>query len=244
MSETVSCEGVGTQLGPGTSGTSSFDPPLSDIMIEVFERCQIRATELEPEHWQSCRRSMNLVQSRWSNRGINLWKVELVTTPLVQGQIDVPVDPNVINVLDVYRTITFGPLSTDTVLYPIDRSNYAAVPNKMTQGPPSSFWFARTQTPSMKLWPAVDGEGPYTLNYYVWRQMADAFASMGQTADLVQRFYEAYIAEVASHVSIKWQPARTQALTTYAVGAFSEAQQEDHEKVSTNMAPDLAGYFL
>ena len=243
MSDSTSCEGVGLRFGGGTSGTMLFNPALSDIIIEVFERCQKRAVELEPEHWQSARRSMNLVQSRWSNRGINLWKVELVSVPLVQGQIDVPVDPTVINVLDVYRSVTWGGQATDIILYPIDRSNYAGIPNKTQEGAPTSFWFERTQTPNMKLWPAVDANGPYVLNYYVWRQMQDAVPSMGLTADLVERFFEAYIAEVAAHVSIKWAPDRMTVLAAYATAAFTEAQQEDHERVPTFISPDLMGYY-
>jgi hypothetical protein len=239
---------VGIPFGNGASGTTTFNPPLSDIVIEVFERCQKRAIELEPEHWQSCRRSMNLVQSRWSNRGINLWKVDLVSTSLIQGQIDVPVDANVINVLDTYRSApanTEAPgVITDTVLYPIDRSNYASIPNKETQGPPTSFWFERTQAPNMKLWPAVDGNGPYTLNYYVFRQMQDAIPQMGMTGDLVQRFYEAYIAEVAAHVALKWQPSQVATLAGYAMAVFKEAQGEDHEHVPTIIVPDFSGYFI
>jgi hypothetical protein len=239
---------VGIPFGNGASGATSFNPPLSDIVIEVFERCQKRAIELEPEHWQSCRRSMNLVQSRWSNRGIALFKVELVSVPLVQGQIDVPVDPSVISVLDVYRSApasTEAPgVITDIVLYPIDRSNYASIPNKETQGPPTSFWYERLQQPNLKLWPAVDGNGPYTLNYYVFRQMQDAIPAMGMTADLVQRFYEAYIAEVAAHVALKWQPSQVQVLSAYAMAVYKEAQGEDHERVTTVISPDLSGYFI
>jgi len=243
VSDLTNCEEVGTRFAGGASGTTAFNPALSDIVIEVFERCGIRAISLEPEHWQSARRSMNFVQSRWSNRGINLWKVDLVSMPLMQGQIDVPVDANVINVLDVYRSVTFGNETIDTILYPIDRSDYAGTPNKAQQGPPSSFWFQRTQTPLLKLWPAVDGAGPYILNFYVFRQMQDAIPAMGLQADAVQRFFEAYVGEVASHVAMKWAPERATPLAAYAVAVYKEANMEDHEKVSTFMIPDLSGYF-
>jgi hypothetical protein len=130
------------------------------------------------------------------------------------------------------------------VLYPIDRSNYASIPNKDTQGPPTSFWFERTQAPTMKLWPAVDGNGPYTLNYYVFSQFQDAVPSMGLTGDLVQRFYEAYVAEVAAHVALKWAPERVPILAPYATACWKEASDEDHEKVPTVITPDLSGYYV
>jgi hypothetical protein len=129
------------------------------------------------------------------------------------------------------------------VLYPIDRSNYTAIPNKTTEGPPTSFWYERLQSPNLKLWPAVDGGGPYTLNYYVFRQFRDAIPSMGITADLVNRFIEAYVAEVAAHVALKWAPERVPVLAMYATACFRESQLDDVERVSTFMVPDFSGYF-
>lgn len=249
MSGAVNCDGA--QVGernftPGQIGTTTaFNPALSDILIEMFERCQIRAVELQTEHFQSARRSLNLVQSRWSNRGINLWKVQLYSVPLTHGQIDVPIDPSVINVLDVYRTTQDqSGFPTDIILYPLDRSGYAAIPNKTQQGPPTSFWFQRLQSPNMKLWPAVDAQGPYTLNYYTWRQMADAIPQLGLTGDMVERFYEAYVAECAAHIAMKWAPDRMQVLATYAVAAYTEAQMEDHEKIETHIVPDFSSYYM
>ena len=55
-----------------TSGTTTFAPSGADLVLEAFERLQIRAAEITADHMVSARRSMNLVQVRWANRGTNL----------------------------------------------------------------------------------------------------------------------------------------------------------------------------
>ena len=84
------------------SGVSTYDPPLADLGVDAFERCGLRLPQLLTEHYQSLRRSMNLVQSRWSNRGVNLWKVGLTSVYMPQGVSNYPVDQSVVDVLDVY----------------------------------------------------------------------------------------------------------------------------------------------
>lgn len=84
------------------SGVSTYDPPLADLGVDVFERCRLRSTAITTEHYQSLRRSMNLVQSRWANRGVNLWKVDLVTEYMPAGVSNYAVDQSVVNILDVY----------------------------------------------------------------------------------------------------------------------------------------------
>lgn len=92
-----------------TSGTYDFNPPLGDLAIECFERIGVRASEITPDHIISFRRSVNLVFSSWSNRGVNLWKVDLQSVPLVQGLTTYSVPSNTVMVLDVYiRTYSMG----------------------------------------------------------------------------------------------------------------------------------------
>ncbi|HTV38601.1 MAG TPA: hypothetical protein VMF12_19385 [Xanthobacteraceae bacterium] len=97
-----------------TSGTTAFALAGSDVLLEAFERLQIRASEITPDHVISARRSMNLVQARWANRGTNLWKVDAtqapVTIALAQGVATYDLDPSTVMVLDAYlRVFAMGP---------------------------------------------------------------------------------------------------------------------------------------
>ena len=68
-----------------TSGTSTFNLDLNELVEEAFERC---GAELRTGYdLKTARRSLNLLTIEWANRGINLWTIEQGSIPLVQGQI-------------------------------------------------------------------------------------------------------------------------------------------------------------
>jgi len=69
-----------------TSGTYAFSPAVVDIVLDAFERINIRPAAITPDHMFSARRSINLTMVRWSNRGINLWAVDEQTIPLNANQ--------------------------------------------------------------------------------------------------------------------------------------------------------------
>lgn len=85
-----------------TSGTYSAFLNNGDLVLEAFDRCEIRGPDITRDRLFSARRSLNLELSTWSNRGINLWKVSLVTVPLVQGVPQYVLDASTISVLDTY----------------------------------------------------------------------------------------------------------------------------------------------
>ena len=58
-----------------TSGTTSFDLNIDDIIQEAYERCAARTNS--GYDLKSARRSLNILFSEWGNRGVHLWKVEL-----------------------------------------------------------------------------------------------------------------------------------------------------------------------
>jgi hypothetical protein len=131
----------------------------------------------------------------------------------------------------------------DILLYPLSRNDFAAIPDKLQQGRPTSYWFDRTLSPTLNIWQVPDGGGPYQLCYYVCRRIQDAAAEMGQTADVPFRFFEPFTAALAAHLAMKWAPDRAVALATYAAQMFTMAADDDREKVPTYFAPDLSGYF-
>lgn len=71
----------------GTSGDSSFFLSNADVLLEAFDRLELRPTALTAEHLQSGRRSINLELAGWSNNVPLLWKVDSTPTliPLQQG---------------------------------------------------------------------------------------------------------------------------------------------------------------
>ena len=149
-----------------TSGTYAFNPALGELTIYAFNLCGLRGASLLQEHMQSARMASNMLLSRWANQGVNLWKVDLVTVPLVTGQSTYSVDAKTVVILDAYVTNDQTGENIDRIIMPISRTEYASYPNKEQQGFPTVFWFDRLLSPTVTLWPVPNVDnGPSTLSY-------------------------------------------------------------------------------
>ena len=132
----------------------------------------------------------------------------------------------------------------DRIMTSISRTDYAAQPNKLGQGPPTTFWFDRlSPSPNVTLWNVPDGNGPYVFFYYRMRRIQDAYAVSGQTADIPYRFLDALAADLAARLSRKYAPALAAGLKEEAAEAWMVAANEDRERVQFFIAPDTSSYF-
>lgn len=94
-----------------SSGTTSYNPSLTDLVLEAYSRIQIRPTSLVQMHMRDAVQSAQLLLAEWATKPSvpNLWKVALLSTPLIQGQAQYSVPQNVIGILDYYiRTYQVG----------------------------------------------------------------------------------------------------------------------------------------
>ena len=80
-----------------TSGTTSFDLTIEEIIAESYERCGLYVRS--GYDLKTSRRSLNLLFSDWGNRGIHLWKVSLNEISLVAGTAQYSVNTAVSDVL-------------------------------------------------------------------------------------------------------------------------------------------------
>ena len=97
---------------------------------------------------------MNLLFSEWGNRGVHLFKVEQQTQALTQGTAQYTVPTKVSDVLEAFISTSAG-VTTDTQdvsLTKIDRSAFAALPNKGAQGQPSQYYVDRQNVPIINLY--------------------------------------------------------------------------------------------
>ena len=67
-----------------TSGSSSFNLQLDELVEEAFERA---GSELRTGYdLRTARRSLNIMFADWANRGINMWTMEQGEIVLTPGQ--------------------------------------------------------------------------------------------------------------------------------------------------------------
>jgi hypothetical protein len=223
-----------------TSGTYAFNPSLGEIVLYAYQNIGIRPTSVLQEHMESARMAANMMLARFSNQGVNLWAVDLVTEPLVQGQTTYAVDNNTIMVLDAYTTTSSG---IDRVIMPISRTEYASYPNKTQQGFPTSYWFDRLVSPTLTLWPVPDGSSATILKYYRVRQVQDANLQNGENVEIPYRWLEAFADGLAYRLARIWQPQMAPDLKGQADESYQIAAEQDVEVVNTYISPMIGGYF-
>jgi len=240
-----------------TTGTTSFNLDLNNLVEEAFERC---GQELRTGYdMRTARRSLNLLTIEWANRGINLWTIEQGQIAMVQGQIvyDLPVDT--IDLLDhVIRTQT-GVNQTDINISRISVDTYSTIPNKNAQGRPIQVWINRqsgatypingnqpittnpitgVNPPNINVWPAPDQDNFYTFVYWRLRRIQDAGNGIN-TQDIPFRFLPCLVAGLAYYLSMKLPEAlpRVEMLKMSYEEQWALASSEDREKASLRIAP-------
>lgn len=126
-----------------TSGASSFNLDLSEIVEEAFERA---GSELRTGYdLKTARRSLNLLFADWANRGLNMWTFEQGTISFVQGQNTYPLPNDTVDLMEHVIRTGAGNAATqaDLSITRISVSTYATIPNKLQQARPIQIWVQR-----------------------------------------------------------------------------------------------------
>lgn len=227
-----------------TSGTYTFNPSLGEITLYALNNAGVRSTALTQEHMESARMAMNLMLATFANKGVNLWAVDLITVPLVEGQSVYDVDPNTVMILDAYMRIDNGTAApVDRIIMPISRSSYASYPQKEQQGFTTCYWFDRLLAPTITLWPVPDGTSAQFLRYYRVRWLQDANFTGGQTVEVPYLWLEAIALGLASRLAVIWTPDKVAMLKPLAEEAYQTAALQNQEDVPIYISPSVSSYF-
>jgi hypothetical protein len=236
-----------------TSDTYSFNPGLGELTLYAYNLIGIRNTALLQEHMEAARMASNMLCSRWSNMGVNLWAVDLVTTPLVTDQATYSVDANTVMILDAYVQNDDSGANIDRIIMPVSRTEYASYPNKEQQGFPTVYWFDRlisssrstgSAGPSVTLWPVPNTDnGPQSLKYYRVRQIQDSGLSNGQTVEIPYLWLEAFAYGLAMRLAQIWNPAAVAMIKPMADESYQIAASQNIETAQQYISPMISGYF-
>jgi hypothetical protein len=238
-----------------TSGTTSFNLDLNDLVEEAFERC---GQELRTGYdLRTARRSLNLLTIEWANRGINLWTIEQGVIPLVQGVNTYDLPDDTIDLLEHQIRTNAGQQNnqTDITISRISVSTYSTIPNKLAQSRPIQVWVNRQsgatyptgnnpdRNPQITVWPTPDqgtvGNPYYNFVYWRMRRIQDAGNGVN-TQDIPFRFLTAMVAGLSYYLSIKLpgvDPQRIAGLKADYEEQFDLAAQEDREKAPVRFIP-------
>lgn len=232
-----------------TSGLTSFNPAASELLVYAFGLCGIRRTALVAEHMADARMAMNLMLASWGTSTPNLWTVELVSVDLTEGVATYNVAADTIMILDAY--IRTGNLDNqqnlvDRIIWPISRTEYASMPNKGFEAPPTVFWFDRQLAPTITLWQVPErtnsSDNVYQLQYYRCTVLQDADVPNGVQVDIPRWWLDAFAWGLAARIAVSYAPDRAVALDAKAEKALINAQTQDTEGVSLYILPGLSSY--
>ena len=221
-----------------TSGTTAFDLDIDDIIEEAYERCAVRTNS--GRDLKSARRSLNIMFSEWSNRGVHLWKVTLNTQALTSGTETYTTPTDTSDVLEAYISSSSGTTSStsDVALTKISRSDYAAKSNKGATGQPSEYYVDRQTTPTITLYQTPDASTYTHLKFYTVKRIEDAGAYTNQS-DVAFRFIPCMVAGLAYYIAMKRSPERLQMLKSVYEEEFQRASDEDEGRTPLKLQPSM-----
>jgi hypothetical protein len=233
-----------------SSGTYNFNPSGADATLTAFSRCGKSSAMLTAEHMRTASDEANYCNVEWINRGVNLWESKLIQLPsagvqLTQGVGTIPLPQTTVAILFAYReTVSGSPAATsDITLGPLSTTEYGAINNKLTQAPPTSYWFDKQIIPNFVMWPVPDQSNTYSMFVRVLQQIQDVVLPAGVTLDVPYRFFDAFVAALAERLSVHYAPERYTLLNQRSLQAWELATTRGAEDVMVSIAPNLGSYF-
>jgi len=216
------------------SGSKDFELDVADYIEEAFERCGLEVRT--GYDLKTAKRSMNLMFADWANRGLNQWTIAQKNFTVTQGDGNEPLGTDVIDIL----SLVIRRDGTDYALNRISRDEYLNIPTKSTVARPTQFFVDRQINPVLQMWPLPDNNTDVV--YYDALVRMDDADNYTNTAQVPFRFYPALAAGLAYYISMKRAPDRSQMLKAVYEEDINRAMDEDRDRASFRMAPDLRSY--
>ena len=220
-----------------TSGTTSFNPQLTDIIQEAYDRAGI--VMRSGYEYRSARRSIDIMMMEWANRGINLWTVEEGSQVLTAGDPTYDLPEDTVDLIDHVIRTGGGTSQSDLTINRMSVSNYSTIPNKTATGRPIRIYVDRQITPRFTVWPVPDASQTYTLVYWRLKRIEDAGQPGTNTMDMPFRFVPALIAGLAYNLALKnpGSEARVPVLKAAYEEQWTLAADEDRSRASVRFIP-------
>jgi len=223
-----------------TSGTKTFKLSIADTIEEAYELAGIELrTGYDAE---TARRSLNIMFADWSNRGVNLWTIDQISTSLTTGTASYTLNAYDIDIVSAIVKVTDSSgNSTDLSVERIGRTEYLNIPDKTIQGRPTQIFLDRQTTPVLKVWPTPDNVSTYTIVANTIQRIDDASAS-NQDPEVPSRFIPCMASGLSYYLALKKNPEKAGMLKQQYEQDFQLAAQEDRNRASLHFTPARSSY--
>ena len=228
-----------------TSGTTTFQLDFIEAIEEAYERCGLESRS--GYDMKTARRSINLMQLEWANRGINLWTVEERTQVLTASDGSYQLNADIVDLLEHVISISGTTTETRYNVTRVSVSTFATRTNPELTGRPTQIYINRkNEGPLINLWPLPDSTTTYTLHYWVLRRIEDAGAYTN-TGDFPFRFLPVFVAGLAYYLSEKKcidNPQIIERLKMRYEEQWANAADEDRDKSTLSLVPRPGSYRI
>ncbi|NBR22411.1 MAG: hypothetical protein EBU08_01185 [Micrococcales bacterium] len=220
-----------------TSGTTTFDLDIEELITEAYERCGIESRT--GYDLRTARRSLNLLFLDWASRGLNLWTIQERSQALTANVFEYNLPTDTVDVLSaVVRSPQSPGQNIDITLNRFSQAEWLHTPNKSgTLGRPAQFYYQHTNQPKAYFFPCPDDSQPYTFVYYAIRRIQDA-GGFTNTADVNFKFLPCLVSGLAYYVSMKKAPDRMVLLKQIYEEDFKRISEFDRDSASYYAVPD------
>lgn len=236
-------------MSASSSGTYTWGLSNGGLIREALEQATGQPpTEIDRRVMASAYISLQLELAEWSNRGINLWKISSGNViDLVVGTAVYTLPTNLVDLTELYFTQVNGNgagYNLDRIMIPINRDQYAMLPNKLQPGTPTQYWFERlSPAPQITIWqPPSAGAPSYVVTWNGLIRVQDANPTLAETPDVPYRALPALTAGLAKRLAFKFAPARHALCKAEADELWASFVSNDQERGPTVVTPDLSSY--
>jgi len=229
-----------------TSGTFTFNLDTGEIIQEAYERCGLESKS--GYDLRTARRSLNLLLTKWVNDGINLFTLDLETFNMTKDQNYIEMNATIrLDVLDaVIRNNSDAANPQDVSLQRISLDDYLSIPTKTDSGKPvqyavernAQFTSSGSANHKVYLWPVPD-QTYYQFHTWSIKYPEDVSAVYTQNPQIPRRYLPALVSGLAVELAVKKAPDRLQVLKPFYDQDWEKAREEDRERVSFYVQPQV-----
>lgn len=220
-----------------TSGAYSYSSLDNTRLIdESFARAGIDPATLTGRHMQSARLSISMMLMAWSQMGIKQFLVDSETQALTSGTYVYNLPTATQDILDMVVRRD----DNDIPMAQLSRSEYLQIPSKLEEGMPIQWMISKNQgTKTLTIWPVPENStDTLVYNRLVWPESA---GSAQNTPFVAPEWIEAFCADLAWRLALKFAPKRVADLKALASEAMMYAIQENRERSPMTLTVSYGG---
>ena len=223
-----------------TSGTTTFNLDLSDIMEEAYELCGL--TMRSGYDYRTARRALNLIFLEWQNKGLNLWKIEQATQTLTAGTSSYAAETSALEIVDAFIRTDSGDTNKqfDQQLTRISRTEYNHQAKKLTQSKPTQFFADKgTCGINIVLWATPDDTQTYTLVYDYIKRIEEAGSVASNNSEVPARYLPCLTYALAYNIACKEPDAinKVNMIRGRYLELWNEVSESDRERAAVKFVP-------